>query len=125
MIFDKLNAQNDILGVSLQASMVRNDVYTNNIANNDVPGFKAKDVKFEQALQKAINNKKRTGKLNLSDVKATVYVLHDRFNYRVDKNNVDIETEMVKLYQNSVKFDTMVSGIQNNSKCLNLALTGR
>lgn len=125
MIYDRMYVQNDILGAALQAASVRNDVISNNIANNDVPRYKAKTVDFEESLIKALDDKKRTGTLDLTKAEPTIRYTHENFSYRIDENNVDIELEMVNLYQNSVKYDTMINGIINNSKRLNLAISGR
>ena len=125
MIFDALYRQGNILGAALHASSVRNDVIVNNIANNDVPGFKAKTVDFEASLIKAINNFKNTGVLDLSGAKASVRTLNEHLSYRIDQNSVDIEIEMVNLYKNAIKFEAMINCVQRNSARLSLALTGR
>ncbi len=123
MTFDNLFVQNDILESALQASVKRNDVIQNNIANADVPGYKKKKVLFEDALKKAIGNFKETGRLDLSSVTPTTVVQYKNYNYRMDKNNVDIEVEMVDLYQNAVKYDVMAQGVINNYKRINLAVS--
>ena len=125
MIFERMFSQNTILGYAADAASVRNDVIVNNIANNDVPGFKAKAVDFEDSLIKALERYKRTGELDLSDVRASVRHTNANLNYRIDENNVDIDLEMVNLYQNSVKYDAMITCVQSNTKRFTLALTGR
>ncbi len=123
MTFDNLFVQNDILESALQASIKRNDVIQHNIANVDVPGYKKKTVLFEDALQKAIQNYKETGRLDLSSVTPTTVFQYKNYNYRIDKNNVDIEVEMVDLYQNAVKYDVMAQGVISNYKRINLAVS--
>ena len=125
MLFDRINLQNEILGSALHASSVRNDIIINNIANNDVPGYKTKAVDFEASLSKAIDKYKQTGVLDLSEATPTVRTVYEDYNYRIDKNNVDVELEMVNLYKNSVRYETMITCVQNNSKRLNLAVSGR
>ncbi len=125
MIFDQLYVKNEIIGSAMRAASLRNDVIVQNIANNDLPGYKRKVVSFEKSLEQAVAKYEKTGKLDLSDVTPTVGTIHDNLNYRIDKNNVDIDTEMVELYQNSVRYDALVSLVQNNSKRLSLVLTGR
>ena len=125
LLFNKMYVQTDILGSALNAASVRNEVINNNIANNDVPGYKTKTVSFEKSLIDAIDKKKKTGVLDLSNAKPTVRFINEFYSYRVDTNNVDIETEMVNLYQNSIKYDVMINSVQNNSKRMSLALTGR
>lgn len=125
MILDGIYEQGKILGAALNASSLRNDVTTNNIANADVPGYKAKAVDFEAALTSALERSERTGIFDLSDATPSVRYTNEGYNYRIDKNNVDIELEMVNLYENSVRFETMINCLQSNSKRLNLVLTGR
>ena len=125
MIFDALYKQNGVMGTALQAASVRNDVITSNIANADTPGYKAKAVDFEASLTKAIEDYNRTGVLDLSGALPHIRTVNEGFSYRIDKNNVDIELEMVNLYQNSIKYDAMINCVQRNSARLNLALTGR
>ncbi len=121
MTFDKLFYTSDILESAMQASALRNEVIQHNIANADVPGYKKKAVLFETALQDAIKNYRETGVLNLSKVSPTTIVQYPNYNYRLDGNNVDMELEMVDLYQNSVKYDAFAQGIMNNYKRINLA----
>jgi flagellar basal-body rod protein FlgB len=44
--------------------------------------------------------------------------------YRSDKNNVDIEAQMVALSQNSLQYYTMVSKVNAEFAKLNMAITG-
>lgn len=125
MVFDKMYVQSDILGAALNAASVRNEVITNNIANGDVPGFKAKTVDFEESLTRAVDRRKPSTKLDLSDVKPSVRLVNENYNYRIDENNVDTETEMVNLYQNSIKYEALINCVQSNSKRLTLVLNGR
>ena len=125
MIYDRLYGQNMILGQAMQASIVRNDVINNNIANAETPGFKARRVVFEESLDRALTSSKKTGQLDLTKAKPNVQYVHEDFHYRLDQNNVDIEAEMVALYQNSIKYDALANAVLNNSKRINLVISGR
>jgi flagellar basal-body rod protein FlgB len=125
MLVTALNEQNEIMGTALRASAVRNDVMVNNLANADVPGFNSKTVDFEFTLTGALSDWKRTGELDLSGAKPMIRNRYNNYDYRIDENDVDVEMEMVNLYQNSVKYEAMVNCVLNNSKRLNLAITGR
>jgi flagellar basal-body rod protein FlgB len=125
-MFDKLYAQNTILGTAAQASLLRNDIIVNNIANADTPGFKAKRVDFEKQFKEALRGFSPDTKqgLDLSGVSAFVRLHNPTHNYRIDRNNVDVEIEMVDLYQNSIRYDTLMNCIQSNSRRLSLVLSG-
>ena len=107
----------------MQAALIRNEVILNNIANADTPGFKRKDVVFDKILGDVLNEGKRTGKLDLSRAVPRAVIVDDGYKYRIDGNNVDMETEMVTFYENSMKYETMVNGVINNYKRINLALS--
>lgn len=117
-LFNQLNAQGSVLRAALQGTAKRNEVIVNNIANADVVGFRASRVAFEDSLLDAIGNypHPRHRNIDVSGVKPTVHLQNPGFFYRIDGNNVDIEVEMVKLYQNSMVFDTIVSSIMANSQ---------
>lgn len=121
MIFDRFAVQNDILGSAMQAAVLRNDIINNNIANGDTPGYKKKAVDFEVQLSKAIELSKSTGKLDLSNVKPSIRVEHGSYEYRLDGNNVDPESEMVDLYANQVRYDALANALISNYKRINLA----
>lgn len=123
-LFNQLNVQGGILGTALVGSAKRNEVIVNNIANADVPGFTARRVEFENSLRAAIGDypHPRHRNLDVSGVNVTVHYQNRQFHYRIDGNNVDIEVEMVKLYQNSMRFDTMVSSMMANSQRMRTVL---
>lgn len=97
----------------------------NNIANADTPGFVAGAVDFESALGRAIDNWRATGRLDLSGVRPTMRVQDPGFFFRIDRNSVDMESEMVRLYTNSARYEVMVNSVLNNSRRLNMAISGR
>jgi flagellar basal-body rod protein FlgB len=97
----------------------------NNIANNDTPTFVAGTVDFEAALGQAVNNWRQTGRLDLSGVRPSLRSQDPGFAFRIDANNVDMESEMVRLYTSTVKYESMVNSVMNNSRRLNMAISGR
>jgi len=125
MIFDSLYFQNAVIGSAMRASVFRNEVITNNIANVDTPGFKKSRVEFEDSLSMALDKIKRPDVKGLSGVSMRTVITHDTFNYRIDENNVDMEIEMSELYKNAAKYDALTTMVLNNSKRFALVLTGR
>ena len=123
MLHSSLFVQNDILEVALQGLAKRNEVIHNNIANNDVPNFKRSTVHFEDRLAAAVDSARRTGALNLDNVRPRVVRHNTTLKYRLDGNNVDIETEMVDLYQNSMRYEVLISAVMNSYRRINLALS--
>jgi flagellar basal-body rod protein FlgB len=85
------------MGTAANAASIRNEVIVNNIANSDVPGYKAKAVDFEASLAEALDKYKKTGELDLSRVGPSIRYTNRDYDYRIDKNNVDMDLEMVNL----------------------------
>lgn len=125
MVFDSLFDQASILGSALNGLSVRNDVIQHNIANSDTVNYKKRAVDFEDSLQKALDDAKRTGRLDMSGVKTSVKKMHENYSYRLDGNNVDIELEMADLYQNGMKYDALAAGVINYYKRINSVLQAR
>lgn len=94
-IFDYIN----VLDKAADASWLRNEAISNNIANVDTPNYKRQDVAFETELKRALNTTKydtmdaRVYNLNLNRIQPEVYTDAQAYSYRLDGNNVDIDTE--------------------------------
>ncbi len=123
MIFDKMFTQNTVLESALQASEFKNQVILNNMANADTPNFKGSEVEFQSVLDNAIESSKINGKLDMSSVLPAVKKQHYGYTVRIDENNVDIESEMVKFYKNSAMYDVIANAAISNNNRLNTVLT--
>lgn len=135
-MWGKLFSTVDSLGQGLYASAQRNEVILNNIANNDTPGFKTSQVRFEDILASAVSSGDNVGlkttrdrhvgglPAKLSEVEPVV-VQDDSTSYRMDGNNVDIESQMVGLAQNSLSYYTMVNKLNSEFTKLNMAIKGQ
>ena len=111
--FDYIN----VMGKAADASWLRNDAISNNIANVDTPGYKRQDVNFEIQLEKAIkSNRYRTidekvANIKLNRLNPMTYRDHSGFSYRLDGNNVDIDTENVELASNQILYQGLTASI--------------
>ena len=121
-LFSELNAQGSVLRAALVGTAKRNEVIANNIANADVPGFRGRRVEFESALLEAIGDYPRSRNIDVSGVAPVVHFQNPNFHHRTDQNNIDIEVEMVMLYQNSMKYDTLISSVMANSQRMRTVL---
>ncbi len=117
-MLDNMFLNNNILGSAMQASAYKNDVIQNNIANADTPGFKKQNVVFEDALKQELDSFYVDGEVDFDNIKPTLY--SDPLSYRLDENNVDLNVEMVEMYKNSVKYDTLTQSVMNNYKRINI-----
>ncbi|MBP5331856.1 MAG: flagellar basal body rod protein FlgB [Lachnospiraceae bacterium] len=109
----------NVLSKAADASWTRNAVIANNIANNDTPGYKRKDIMFEDYLKKEIMKdyydggdlNKRIANVDLSRLGTTIYTDQSELSYRYDENNVDINTENANLAQNQIKYYTLLDSM--------------
>lgn len=117
-VFDYTN----ILNKAADASWMRENVITNNIANIDTPGYKRQDVDFESVLQKALGKTKyssldkKVRELNqdLGKLTTTSYTDAANYSYRLDRNNVDENTENAELASESLRYQLLTTAITNN-----------
>ena len=111
--FDYIN----VLNRAADAAWQRNEAISNNIANVDTPGYKRQDVAFESVLQKALGNNRyesmdeKVSNINLSRLRGRAYVDYANYSYRLDGNNVDIENENLMLAENQLKYQGLISSI--------------
>ena len=136
-MWDNLFGTVDYLEKGLDASWLRNEVITNNIANVDTPGFKVSDVAFEDIMASTLNldgslemKTTRADHISSSDLSAAdeitpVITTAEDSSYKLDDNNVDIESEMVSLAQNSLQYYAMISKINSEFNRLNMAINGQ
>ena len=112
-VFDYVN----VLGKAADAAWLRNDVIANNMANVDTPGYKRQDVDFESQLKQALRNTRyksvdaRVGEIRSSELTPRVYTDSAGFSYRLDGNNVDVDTENVELAENQLKYEGLLNSI--------------
>lgn len=124
MIFNSMLSHNKIIGTAMNAATVRSNVINNNIANADVPNFKKSTVVFEDLLARELDGAQRTGSVNLSNVSPRVVTNMGGYSFRVDGNNVDVESEMVELYKNAARYDVMANSLMGNYRRINAVLQG-
>jgi flagellar basal-body rod protein FlgB len=111
--FDYIN----VLDKAADASWLRNEAISNNIANVDTPNYKRQDVAFESELKKALGyNRYQSTDSKVSNVKTSqlqpqVYTDYSEYSYRLDGNNVDIENENVMLAENQLKYQGLLTSI--------------
>ena len=114
MINSNIDNYINILDKAADASVHRNELLSNNIANVDTPNYKRKDLDFESILQaelageislnKAVDNANR----HLNTLDPQVYTDNSSLAYRLDGNNVDIATEEAYLAENQIKYQALV-----------------
>lgn len=123
-VFDYIN----VLDKALDASWLRNDALSNNIANADTPGYKRQDVNFETQLAKALHSSRYTSmdakvhNLKASRLIPVTYKDYAGFSYRLDGNNVDPDTEGVYIAKNQVVYQGLEASVNQEFKNLQAVL---
>lgn len=107
----------DVLGKAANASWIRNEVLNNNIANDDTPGYKRQDVQFDDILARELRSVRykdldeAVAKVDKSRINGRIYTDAVNYSYRIDGNNVDMDTENVELASNQIKYNALVDCI--------------
>lgn len=126
---------------ALQVADLRQQVYANNIANMNTPGYKRESVAFESALQSAMsgnNSSSLLGKQSIPlgqtsganynwsamlAVRPTVTVTQSGV-ISNNGNNVDVEAEMTGLAENQIRYQALVQDLTDRIARLNTAIGG-
>lgn len=112
-VYDYIN----VLDKAADASWKRNEAITNNIANAATPGYKRQDVSFENELRHAIlgasgeSMDAKVGNVKSGNLNPTIYTDSTQVAYRLDGNNVDIDTENVNLAENQIRYNGLMNSI--------------
>ncbi|MBO5372474.1 MAG: flagellar basal body rod protein FlgB [Lachnospiraceae bacterium] len=107
----------NVLNKAADASWLREETIANNIANANTPFYKRKDVDFESTLRTELGNMKyqtldsKVEHANLSNLNVSTYVDAANYSYRIDKNNVDIDTENVELASEQIRYNALTDSI--------------
>ena len=117
----------NVLDKAADASVIRQELLSNNIANNDTPNYKRKDLKFESFLQKEIKGDgdldKKIASANLSKLNGSVYTDREELSYRYDGNNVDIDVEQGYLAENQIRYYTLLQTMTQEFQRIKSVLT--
>lgn len=120
---------------ALDAANTRQQVISNNIANNDTPYFKRSEVSFESLLQQEMNGDFPALRGNRTDVRH----FNIGFNSSVPKsvvsqdnstvmnnnlNNVDIDQEMSLLADNQLRYNSYISLVNEKIEMMRTAAKG-
>lgn len=119
----KMHNNTDIVSKALDASWLRGEVISNNIANVDTPGFKRNDVIFESYLEHALGSSRKVSEEELNRLSPSIFNDKTNLSYRIDGNNVNIDTEMAYLAQNQLKYNTLIAQVNYNFSRLKTVLS--
>ena len=117
-----------VLDKAADASWLRNEAISNNIANQDTPGYKRQDVAFESVLKQELGRSRykqmdqKVAEVKISRLNGRPYTDYSTFSYRLDGNNVDPENEQIMLAENQLKYQGLISSINQEFQNLQTAM---
>ncbi len=129
MINSKMYDYINVLEKASDATWTRYNVIANNIANNDTPNYKRKDVSFESYLLEELTSgstkslRQKVSTVDLGNLGATTYTDLSSLSYRLDGNNVDIDTENVELASTQIKYNTLIDSMTYEFNMIKAALS--
>ena len=118
----------NVLTKAADASWLREQVISNNIANVDTPNYKRLDVNFEDVLRQELGMSKyetldsKIENIHLNHLVGRKYVDSANYSYRVDKNNVDIDTEAMELAAEQLRYQGLTTSINYEFSLLKAAI---
>jgi flagellar basal-body rod protein FlgB len=135
-MFDKVfNNTFAVLEKTLNVTDVRHKALLSNIANAETPGYRAKDVNFDVELKRQLSSAtsgvtmQRTSVGHISLGKGgtpPVMVVDDPSGAPgLDGNTVDLETEMVRLADNTLRYEISTILMKKKFQGLLNAIKGR
>lgn len=107
----------NVLDKAADASWRREALISNNIANVDTPGYKRRDLDFQSLLKAEMGRTKfdsldqKINQLDLTKLSPLSYRDMISYSYRLDGNNVDIDTENVELASEQLRYQAVTTGI--------------
>ncbi|MCR5251205.1 MAG: flagellar basal body rod protein FlgB [Lachnospiraceae bacterium] len=118
----------NVLDKAADAAWLRNEAISNNIANVDTPNYKRQDVAFEEELIRNLNKVEyrtmdaKVYNMRLSRIEPRVYTDAQSVSYRLDGNNVDIDTENVYLAENQITYNSLIQCLTSEFSNLRTAM---
>jgi flagellar basal-body rod protein FlgB len=120
---------------SLDAYSLRERVISNNVANVDTPGYRAKEVSFEDQYKKYLNSMSLHGSTTADQHMPMGVDAINQIMPRVQPakgtgndngiNGVDIDHEMAELAKNNIRYEMSLNLMKKKLTNLRAAIVGR
>jgi len=124
----QLSRSHDLMKQALDYRAARQDLIAGNIANEDTPFYRPRDVSFEKTLQaqaKKIFNEPQVPKLELAQTQGASFksaleedsgqaqlYYRDGHLARNDGNSVDLDVETTEMTKNSMMFQGIIAALK-------------
>ena len=114
-----------LLAKALDVYTLRQRAIADNIANSETPGFRRREVRFEEELRRALGGGirgRRTDPRHIPIGRPKVEEVRPRL---VRANDVDVELEMVRLTKNYLKYISAIEVLKRRLRDIKLSIEGR
>jgi len=111
---------------ALSLHMQRSEILASNLANEDTPGFKARDIDFAAEMQR-----QDTSSVLLAGAGTSFSAARPDLKYRIpnqpsqDGNSVELATEQAEFSRNAMDFQTSLTFLTMKFRGLKQAIEGR
>ncbi|HBT26342.1 MULTISPECIES: flagellar basal body rod protein FlgB [Pseudothermotoga] len=120
------NENFQIIKTAMDVAILRQNIFAQNIANAETPGYKRKYVVFEELLNQAMSMKMKTTDDNHIQTEKSVVKPQikeeESFFYRNDENGVDLEIEIAQMTANGLKYEVLSRLMSKNIEYYNTVL---
>lgn len=134
-MLEQLTSRLDTLSSALQLRAQRQQIIASNIANVDTPGYVARDIDFNAALQGAMTGGTAPGMAQTSDGHRTITsrdgIIGNSLAYTVqtqpslDGNSVDLDQQRANFTDNAIRYESTLRFINGHVKTMLSAITGQ
>jgi len=87
-----------VMEAALELRSLRANLLAQNVANADTPGYLSRDIRFQDAIDRMVEQ----GKTETAAAQTTSTVALQ--NLRFDRNDVDLNQQLAKVYDNSLGY---------------------
>jgi flagellar basal-body rod protein FlgB len=118
----------NILNKAADATWTRGKLLANNLSNVSTPGYKRQDIEFQNYLADALQKEpgtldKKVAGVDLQSIEPTIYTDNSSLSYRLDGNNVDIDTESANFAENQITHDALLDAMTQEFSRMRIALS--
>ncbi|MBN6887158.1 flagellar basal-body rod protein FlgB [Cytobacillus horneckiae] len=116
---------------ALNQTSLKQKVISQNVANVDTPGYKAKDVKFKDSFESALANNMQTFRtdsrhyeLNRQEPNGAEVYAKRGVSFNESGNSVDMDQEMAELAANQIKYNALIDRMSGKFSSLQNVIKG-
>ncbi len=134
-MLDQLTGRLDTLSSALQLRAQRQQILASNIANVDTPGYIARDIDFNTALQNATSGQFQPSTVATHAAHRTITSREGQIGnalaYTVqtqpslDGNSVDLDQQRANFADNAIRYESTLRFINGHVKTMLSAITGQ